>query len=403
MQLIDIVRVLRNAIPKTRTFNVFTAIGCESNEVFLHSRLIAALINPRLHQYGDEALRSLLQHLGIPLEGEHGFVLRGAQVKTEFRGIDILVTNEAKQALVIENKIYAADQPQQLKRYYASMRELGYTAIYIRYLTLDGRDPTPQSLDGLDQELASPWLGNAGYASEINPWLDEVAAIAVRETTLRETVFQYQAVLDQLTGKEQEKNYMDELVNTLLIGENMLLARDIGAAYHQGLIALQETFWTELIDVFRQEHPEVSQCLLQTSVADPGARRSLIRKYYEPAKKDRMYYGLCFRVPGLETAEVWLQIERALYVGVICEKGRTSREYRQIAQILNDARLNAESNNEWPMWRFIRADHDFSQPDESLLATLCNPHRRLEYAKDCARAVAELWHTLASARLPEQS
>jgi hypothetical protein len=401
MQLFDIVGVLRNAVPKTRTFNVFTAIGCESDEVFLHSKLIAALINSKFHRFGEQSLRSLLQHLGIPLEGEHGFLLRGVQVKTEFRGIDILVTNEAGQALVIENKIYAADQPQQLKRYYSSMRELGYTAIYIRYLTLDGRDPTPQSLDGLDQELASPWLGNASYASEISPWLDELAATAVREHTLRETIFQYQTVVDQLTGKEQEKNYMDELVNTLLIGDNMLLARDIGAAYRQGLIALQEKFWAELIDIFRQEHPRVSHSLRQTSVADPGSRRSLIRKYYEPAKKDRMYYGLCFTVPGLETAEVWLQIERALYVGVICEKGRTSREYRQIAQILNDARLNAESNNEWPMWRFIRADHDFNQPDEALLGTLCDPRQRLEYATACARAVAELWHTLVTARLPE--
>jgi hypothetical protein len=394
MHLLDFVEILRNAIPKARSFNLFTAIGCERDEVFLHSRLIAALIDPRCHQYAEESLRSFLRNLNIPLQGEHAFLIRGIQVRNEFRNIDILVTNDAGQALIVENKIDAADQHQQLRRYHASARELGYTDIYVRYLTLDGRDPTQQSLDGLEKELKAPWLENAGYATEIKPWLDELAAIAVKETALRETIFQYQTVLDQLVGKEQEKNYMNELVNTLLVGNNMVLARDISTAYRQALVALQEAFWVDVIAAL-QQHPAVFEHLLPTSAAEPASRRAAVSKYYEPGKKDKMYYGLGFSVPGFESAEVWLHVERALYFGVICEAGRTSKEYRRSAQILKDAHLHGESNNEWPMWKYIRADQDFSQPDEALLNILCQPQQRLEFANVCANAVADLWNVFA--------
>jgi hypothetical protein len=395
MQLLDLVGILRTAIPKTSNFNVFTAIRCESDEVFLHSRLIAALVDRKCHQFADEALSALLKHFDIPLHGANSFQLRGIQVRTEFRGIDILITNSAEQAIVIENKIYAADQPKQLRRYYDTVRDLGYTTIYLRYLTLDGREPSQQSLDGLDKLLSRPWLGNVSFQYEVRRWLDEVAGLVVRETGLRETIFQYQAVLDRLTGQGQEKSYMNELVSSLLTGNNMIVARDIRAAYPQALAILQERLWLKLIEALQTTHPTIGQCIIQKSVADPKSRQASIRKYYEPARKERMYYGLGVSVPGYESLELWIHIERALYVGAECEKGRSSREYRLAAQAIKDASISGHSNENWPIWRFIREDHNFEQPDEALLAMLCNDEQRDAFVGVCIRALAEIWHALA--------
>jgi hypothetical protein len=397
MHLLDIVAVLRNAMPKASSFNIFTALERQTDEVFVHSKLIAALIRPSYYPHAGQALQALLRQFSVPIDGSGGFRLTGIQVKTEFQGIDILVTNNAKQALIIENKIYAADQEQQLRRYYDAMRGLGYQEIYIRYLTLDGRDPSPKSLDGLDNELAAPWLANASYATDILLWLDDVASIAVRDSALRETVFQYQNVIQQLTGQGQERSYMNELVNTLLSSNNMLLARDISAAYTQGLIALQKTFWTDLVECIREYHPQIYDCLDSDSAADPQSLESLVAKYYEPAKRDKMYYGLYFSVPGFASTKVCIEIERALYFGVWCPDGRTSKAYKQTAQILRGATIMGESNQEWPHWRYIGIDYNFMCPDDSLLMMLCVPEQRADFTMACATSIAELWYALSGA------
>lgn len=400
MHLLDIARIVRNAVPSTPDFNLFSAIGYESNEVRLHSKLIAALICRDHNPYSEESLRALLRHFGIPLEGENSFVTNGIQVRTEYQGIDILITNDSRQAIIIENKIYAGDQLQQLRRYYTSVRELGYSTVYVRYLTLDGREPTPQSLDGLDTQLGVPAYGAVGYATEVKPWLEELAGIAARNSALRETIFQYQAVIDKLTGRGQAKHYMNELVKTLLHGNNMLLARDITAAYTQGLEALQEQFWADLIEACRQAYPEMSHHLSDTSAADPQTRKSAIQKYYAPGKRERMYYGLRFKVPGVESVEVWFDIERAMYVGAFCERGQSSKDYRQIKKVLESAGLKGESAPQWPIWWYIQADHNFTEPNEALLGMLCNPVLRAEFVRACASSIFEIWQPLTGS-VPE--
>jgi hypothetical protein len=391
MYLLELASALRNAVPETRSFNVFNAIRCESDEVFLHSRLIAALITPKAHPYSDDALSMLLKQVGIPLEGKAAFFRKALQVRAEFRGIDILISNDAGQAIIFENKIYAADQPRQLRRYYDTIRELGYTEIYIRYLTLDGREPSDDSLDGLQEQLKQPWLSCVSYGSEIRQWVDELISVSVRTPALRETLFQYQDVIDRLTGQGRERVYMHELVNVLLRGNNMTLARDITTAYTHALVELQERFWRELVETIQVGHGEVAAHAVNTSVIDPHRRKAAIAKYYEPSKKDRMYYGLHFSIPGYDCAEVCLQIERALYVGVSCEKGRASKDYRQVAQLLKDANIGGDSNDTWPFWRFIRDDQNFAQPDEALLSLLSDEQLRKEFVENCAVLIAELW------------
>lgn len=90
-------------------FNVFTALRSPSDEVNLHSRFLHALLDHR--KPGNEQRRANLADFTKEFwPHKPGFVPDGAKVERERHNIDILITNDSRQALAIENKIYADDQ-----------------------------------------------------------------------------------------------------------------------------------------------------------------------------------------------------------------------------------------------------------------------------------------------------
>ena len=96
-------------------FNVFSVLHSESDEVNLHSRFLHALLDyQKPEQEIRENLADFLQHVGIK-----DFEQSNVKVERERYNIDILITNDdKKEAVVIENKIWAGDQPEQLQRYH---------------------------------------------------------------------------------------------------------------------------------------------------------------------------------------------------------------------------------------------------------------------------------------------
>ncbi len=107
-------------------FNVFNVIGLWSEEVRLHSAFIAELLNPKgSHGMGDKFLKAFLELIDKDEEFidsskvSKDMVERYVGRKTETEGgrIDIIV-EDGTNALIIENKIYARDQENQLLRYH---------------------------------------------------------------------------------------------------------------------------------------------------------------------------------------------------------------------------------------------------------------------------------------------
>lgn len=112
-------------------FNIFEAIGMVRQEI-RHSAFLAFLLDPRqTHGLGDTLLRRFLQRVvasapmsQIPINVIDLDVwnLDETQVLREWNNIDILLLNEAnKLAIIIENKIDAGEQSDQLERYYATV------------------------------------------------------------------------------------------------------------------------------------------------------------------------------------------------------------------------------------------------------------------------------------------
>ena len=149
-------------------FNMFRA--CKVNHYEnTHSAIIAELLNPQGSHGQSELFLSLFL---LSYISDFCFSLeKGATVATEVvigeGRLDILITNPEGQAIIIENKIYAKDQWEQLKRYdkYA-FEKYGKGNYEILYLSLyRGEKASEQSCKDVEYIPIS-------YEVEIIEWLE---------------------------------------------------------------------------------------------------------------------------------------------------------------------------------------------------------------------------------------
>jgi hypothetical protein len=108
------------------SFNIFKILKLSTNEV-RHSAFIAELLNTKgSHGQKDKYLEIFLEQIKIE---DFPFDTKSAEVKPEFHigfinedktqggRIDILIEDKNRKRIIIENKIYAGDQKNQLLRY----------------------------------------------------------------------------------------------------------------------------------------------------------------------------------------------------------------------------------------------------------------------------------------------
>lgn len=212
-------------------FNMFRVCGVNHYEK-THSAIIAEFLNPNgTHGLKSQLLECFIETLGNNFSIQ-GFNCENAKVYTEFSideygRIDILIEDKQRQkVIIIENKIYANDQWEQLKRYnkYAE-GEYQKGNYQILYLTLWGNEASEQSGSGV------PYL-TISYKETIINWLEKCVAIASRFPIVRETIVQYINHLKELTNQDMDNRNKEEITEILSKIENLKAARII---YHNYL------------------------------------------------------------------------------------------------------------------------------------------------------------------------
>jgi hypothetical protein len=195
-------------------FNIFSILGMEADEVYTHSQFLSALLSPHgSHGLGDTFLNLLLNQLGIlDFETDHAHCIPehyiGPVTETEGGRIDILIRNKTRK-VIIENKIFAGDQANQLLRYH----NYDQTAI-LYYLTLFGTRPSEEST-GRGQ-LESTQFVCLSYATDVLQWLEVCRKEAANVPILRETITQYIALIKKLTNQNFDGKMQKELVDKIL-------------------------------------------------------------------------------------------------------------------------------------------------------------------------------------------
>ena len=206
-------------------FNMFQVCGVNHYEN-THSAIIAEFLDPN----GTHGLKSKLLECFIETLGERvtikSFNCEKAQVRTEHSTeegrIDILITDDQNKAIIIENKIYAADQLEQLKRYDSYAQKTYKYSYQILYLTLWGDEASEQSGENVPYSQVS-------YKADIICWLEKCVALASRFPMVRETIIQYVNHLKQLTGQDMNTKNKEEI--TKVLSENFRAAYEIYQNY----------------------------------------------------------------------------------------------------------------------------------------------------------------------------
>lgn len=388
--LLSLTSLLRQRFPHQPRFNLFSTLYRDTDEVRLHSRFIAALLDPKTNLLGKRPLALMLRQLNID-----DFSLEGIRVEREAYDIDILVTNTQRQALVIENKILAQDQPKQLVRYYQCMRDKGYAEIHVRYLTLDGRAPSEDSLGDLatlgDDKARPGSYATLGYGIEILMWLQACLGEAALHPALRESIAQYQELIMKLTGQDMENDHLRALVELLQSDGNLIAAHDIQQAYQETLVAIQVALWEAIHQRVKKHHPNMHEHSHSSSLTQ-ATLPELCRSYIYQNRNNK-WYGLYYMIPGYQKAYASIEIEHSIYFGVYCDD---AAESETIIEKLQGHTPPGQSNQWWPFYSYHPQPITLKQPSVEDLAILANLETRLAYAHQLADETADLWRRLSN-------
>lgn len=203
-------------------FNIFSIMSMESDEVRTHSAILAELLNPKgNHSLGSKPLELFVKQM--PFFKEESIVDFGSALcqKEVYVGVkddenleggrvDLIVSDKTGCRIVIENKIYAPEQQNQLERYYNK-----YSGAKILYLTLDGSE-SKQSFKNYER---------ISYEYHILNWIEACAKEAFDKPMVREVLNQYAYLIRKLTNQSKNEEMSNEI--SQVIKENYLESLEI--------------------------------------------------------------------------------------------------------------------------------------------------------------------------------
>jgi hypothetical protein len=206
-------------------FNVFSVMSMESDERFTHSAIIGELLNPKgSHSQGSVFLKLFVEEISSLKEIEN-FDFENAKVIIEEHiglidekyskgGFIDIVLKDNNNVIVIENKIYAGDQKNQLVRY-----KNHYPDGKMLYLNLFGDEPSKDSSGNL---IIDTDFHIISYKTEIINWLEKCHKETVDQPIIRETIKQYLNLVKKLTNQTINNKMSEEIIKMILKDDDNL-------------------------------------------------------------------------------------------------------------------------------------------------------------------------------------
>ena len=222
----DLCQSLR-AMSYTEKPNLLTLLFAVHDEVRLHTPLLGWLLDPKGdHGLGKEPLSRFLSMLEIDGAGaDHAQVWRERSFPEHGR-VDLMIQLPGC-CLVIENKLYAADQEAQLWRYQQVLAAEAVPPVtsHLFYLTLDGCEPSPISISAPASSGDTPGLAEGSYQcisyeTEIHSWLTDLLEwTSDKQDTgrIHHILTQYNEVLMEAIGMHSREEALSELNSSGLI------------------------------------------------------------------------------------------------------------------------------------------------------------------------------------------
>lgn len=337
---------------KGESYNLFKIIDMTSNETSVHSAFLADLLNPKgLHHMGDTFLRLFTDEFlnDMSFSTETAVVERekyiGPVTATTGGRLDIIVTDTDKKAIIIENKIYASDQENQLIRYH-NYAETNTSEHKLFYLSLDGtvHDEDKTAKHDNKELIEEEHYFTISYESDILKWLELCREKVVDKPLIREGISHYINLIKHLTNQTISKEMEKDLKNLIL--ENPKYIQNLGIireAINISVVELQRRFWELLKEKMEAAgYPVIENGKYRYALDEKENR---INKYYKGNLNNKRY-GFEFHVNDCGKYEIRyaVRMDEPMVYGffIIGEEGNKRKisndpEFNNIINIISES------------------------------------------------------------------
>jgi hypothetical protein len=212
--------------------------------------------------------------------------IRGIEIEQEAKSdgwIDILIFNlRTKQAIIVENKVWAIDQARQLPRYYWELTEQGeYEVLAVVYLSADGHPP--YTGDWTDHDLNAIRPVTISYETLLEEWL-RPARREPKLTSIHTFLSWYSQIIEHLLEVQTMTNMLKDFAAGLAANPQSMKA--IADVFTQRE-ALQRALCIRLYETMAPAAKEIEEC--ESAVREDGEAR-----YIEFDCVDRVTYVLSY-------------------------------------------------------------------------------------------------------------
>lgn len=229
--------------------NIYSLLNAERDEVMTHEETIYSIFQ---NQYNHEIKQKLFSAFMIAMDLEEKYYHTEWDVEKEYfigeGRIDLFFHScDNTLAVVVELKIDAEDQENQLTRYYNFVKRSNYVDFEIVYLTLDGREPSEQSIEGIPQTYH---ICLRSFGEHIVKWLSACTDIFETYSIDTSLLKQYEILLKKIT----QETYRQHEIAKLFCDKDSLLA---GMALAEALPEAQEEIRYKFFEKLNEKIAEV--------------------------------------------------------------------------------------------------------------------------------------------------
>ena len=311
-------------------FNLLSIIEKDRDEAHIHSKIIYNLLSQNWGKKDKETFLTLfLKELGIEEEiiynktwevtREKAFDLDTIKGRLDFE------IKSKDYIYIIEMKIDAGDQPEQLMRYQKFAKEQ-HKKYKIFYLTLDGHNASKKSIgeeENLEENQKVEYT-NISFKEEILNWLENCLKLVEGKENKLACINQYIASINKILG-EKETKIKDNILKSV---KDIKTAITIYEKLNENLQKVLESFFEELNKKLKNKLKDITP--------KPIYNESYIKDYYN--------YTLD-KIP---------QDYPGLYIVLAENKSKNSNHYRFVLKLELSPELTA-------CFGFIKNDDDIKE------------------------------------------
>lgn len=356
-----------------RRFNVFKITNIADKEVPV-CRIIYELINPKgSHFQKGKYLKLFCENVldirDATIDNCNKASVEREKVIDKDRRIDLYIKIADKE-IPIEVKVYAGDQQRQCKDYYAYAKN---SPIY--YLTLDGHEPSCNSMDSLKKVEQLVFIS---FEKHILQWLGECLKDkeTIKLSPIREILLQFEIVIRDLTGQMEEDKGMEIKELLSKSSENMKSAIDI-----------EKNIESAKIDIMKKVFKEIEQGLNKETVSDYCSYKAndfkSCNEYYDTKyTKNRPGINYAWKTDSSDNVDIWLRVEIynricvGLYAAKNGEDAGKQLDEAEIKRLLGKLKPNCDG---WRLyWQYL-PDGGYIVEDENPTTPNFRNHNQAYY------------------------